>query len=108
MAGIATSICWGVVIVMWVAGAVYGARFSSARRQGTRSGVVWQFGAFIAAVLVFRLAVHELERVTYRSKWIELPGLLLLIASSAFTIWARLRRRRPGRSRSTGASASRS
>jgi protein-S-isoprenylcysteine O-methyltransferase Ste14 len=91
MAGIATSICWGVVIVMWIAGAVYGARTSRARRQGTRTGVVWQFGSFIAAVLVFRLAWPELERVTDRSKWIELPGLLLLIASTAFTIWARLR-----------------
>jgi protein-S-isoprenylcysteine O-methyltransferase Ste14 len=53
--------------------------------------VIWQLGSFIAAVLVFRLALHELERVTDHSKWIELPGLLLLIASSAFTIWARIR-----------------
>jgi protein-S-isoprenylcysteine O-methyltransferase Ste14 len=91
MAGIATTICWGVVIVTWIAGAVYGARTSRARRQGTTRGVVWQFGSFIAAVLVFRFAWHELERVTDRSKWIELPGLLLLVASSAFTIWARIR-----------------
>jgi protein-S-isoprenylcysteine O-methyltransferase Ste14 len=91
MAGIATSICWGVVIVMWIAGAVYGARTSRPRRPGTRTGVVWQFGLLIAAVLAFRLAWHELERVTDHSKWIELPGLLLLIASSAFTIWARIR-----------------
>ena len=91
MAGIATAICWGVVIVIWIAGAVYGARASRARRQGTRTGVVWQLGSAIAAVLVFRLALHELDRVTDRSKWIELPGLLLLVASTAFTIWARLR-----------------
>jgi protein-S-isoprenylcysteine O-methyltransferase Ste14 len=89
-AGIATAICWGVVIVVWIAGAVYGAR-SRARHQGIRTGVIWQLGSFIAAVLVFRLALHELERVTDHSKWIELPGLLLLIASSAFTIWARIR-----------------
>jgi protein-S-isoprenylcysteine O-methyltransferase Ste14 len=91
MAGIATAICWAFVIVTWIAGAVYGARTSHARRQGTRAGVIWPFGSFIAAVLVFRLASHELERITDHSKWIELPGLLLLMASSAFTIWARIR-----------------
>jgi protein-S-isoprenylcysteine O-methyltransferase Ste14 len=91
MAGIATANCWGVVIVVWIAGAVYGARASHARRQGTRTGAVWQLGLFIAAVVVFHFAWHELDRVTERSTWIELPGLLLLVASSAFTIWARLR-----------------
>ena len=91
MAAIATSICWGVVIVTWIAGALYGARTSRARRHGTRSGVVWQLGSFIAAVLVFRFAWHDLDRVSDRSEWIELSGLVLLVASSAFTIWARLR-----------------
>ena len=86
MAGIATSICWGAVMVVWIAGWVYGARTSRARPQGTRTGVVWQLGLFIAAVLVFRLALHDLERVTDHSKWIELPGLLLLIASVCLSV----------------------
>jgi protein-S-isoprenylcysteine O-methyltransferase Ste14 len=91
MAGIATSICWGVVIVTWIAGAVYGARNSRGRRHGTRTGIAWQLGWFIAAVLVFRFAWHDLDRVTDRSEWIELPGLVLLVVSTVFTIFARLR-----------------
>ena len=91
MAAIATSICWGVVVVTWIVAAVYGARTARAGRHGTRFGVVWQLGSFIAAVLLFRLARHDLDRVTDRSEWIELPGLVLLVASTAFTIWARLR-----------------
>src|SRR5262245_41495896 len=91
MAAIATSICWGAVIVTWIAGAVYGARSGRARRHRTRSSAVWQLGAVIAAIFVFRFARHDLDQVTDRSEWIELPGLLLLVASTAFTIWARLR-----------------
>src|SRR5262245_58792997 len=99
MAAIATSICWAVVVVTWIAGAVYGALTSRAGHHGTsragrhvtRSGVVLQLGSVIAAVLVFRFALHDLDRVTDRSAWIELPGLVLLVVSSAFTIWARLR-----------------
>jgi len=47
--------------------------------------------AVIGAVLVFRLFWHDLRRVTDHSWWIELPGFVLLVVSTAFTIWARLR-----------------
>jgi protein-S-isoprenylcysteine O-methyltransferase Ste14 len=40
---------------------------------------------------LFRLARHDLRRVTDHSWSIELPGLVLLVASAAFTIWARLK-----------------
>jgi protein-S-isoprenylcysteine O-methyltransferase Ste14 len=45
----------------------------------------------LVALLVYRLAWHDLHRVTEHSAWIELPGFLLLVASTAFTIWARIR-----------------
>jgi protein-S-isoprenylcysteine O-methyltransferase Ste14 len=91
MAELATWVCWGVVIVTWIAGAVYGARGGRGRRQaGVESDALWRIGAFVAAVLVYRLARHDLREVTDRSWWIELPGLVLLVASTVFTIWARI------------------
>jgi len=88
---IATWICWGVVIVVWIAGAAYGASKGLGRRQGGVGGdAVWRIGAVVVAVVVYRAFWHQLHRVTDHSLWIEIPGLVLLVASTAFTIWARL------------------
>lgn len=89
MAEIATWICWGVVIVTWIVGAAYGARRSPGQRQSSGSGALWRLGSIVAAVLIYRLAFHDLHRVTDHSWWIELPGLVLLVASTGFTLWAR-------------------
>jgi protein-S-isoprenylcysteine O-methyltransferase Ste14 len=91
MAKSATWICWGVVAVTWIAGALYGARTSGGRREGP-GGALLTIGAIGCAVLAFRLlAWHDARRLTDHSSWIELPGLVLLLVSTAFTIWARLR-----------------
>jgi protein-S-isoprenylcysteine O-methyltransferase Ste14 len=90
MARIATWICWGLVIVMWIAGALLQPRGSHRRHQGP-SGALWGAVAVIGAVLVVRLAWDDLRRLADHSWWIELSGFVLLVASTAFTIWARLR-----------------
>jgi protein-S-isoprenylcysteine O-methyltransferase Ste14 len=47
-------------------------------------------GVVVGAVVVARLAWHHVNWFTDHSRWIALPGLVLLVASTAFTIWARL------------------
>jgi protein-S-isoprenylcysteine O-methyltransferase Ste14 len=89
MAEVATWICWGVVIVTWIAGVLYRTGHSRGRREGP-SGARWGIGAAAGALLVFRLAWDDLRSVTDHSRWVELPGLVLLVGSTAFTIWARL------------------
>ena len=91
MAEIATWACWGLVVVTWIAGAVYGARRSHGQRRGPARGALWRLGSVVAVVLVFRYAGRDLRQVTDHSRWIELPGLALLVASTAFTLWARVR-----------------
>ena len=90
MAIAATLVCWGVVVVTWIAGAAYGAR-TRGSRQRTGSGVLWRIGAGVALVLVLRLGRQDLLRATDHSLWIEIPGLVLLVVSTAFTLWARVR-----------------
>jgi protein-S-isoprenylcysteine O-methyltransferase Ste14 len=87
----ATLICWGVVFLTWIVEGVYWARTPGGRRERTGSAALWQVGSVLVALLVYRLAWHDLHRVTEHSAWIELPGFLLLVASTAFTIWARIR-----------------
>jgi protein-S-isoprenylcysteine O-methyltransferase Ste14 len=48
-------------------------------------------GSIVAAVLIYRFAFHDLHRLTDHSLWIELPGLAILLISTGFTLWARLR-----------------
>jgi protein-S-isoprenylcysteine O-methyltransferase Ste14 len=91
MADIATWTCWGLVIGTWIAGAVAGARGPHGQRRGTRGETAWQLGSFVVAILVFRLAAHDLRRVTDHSRWLELPGLVLLVVSTGFAVWARVR-----------------
>ena len=91
MAAVVTGVCWGVVIVVWIAGAVYGARAAPGKRQRSETGALWRVGVFVVAIVLYRFARPDLSRVTDHAWWIELPGLVLLAASTAFTLWARLR-----------------
>ena len=89
MAEAVTWICWGVVLVVWIAGALVGGR--NGQRQGSANGALWRIGAVVLAGALYRAARHDLHKVADHSWWIEIPGLVLLVASTAFTIWARVR-----------------
>ena len=89
MAEAVTWICWGVVLVVWIAGALVGGR--NGQRQGSANGAIWRIGAVVLAGALYRAARHDLHKVADHSWWIEIPGLVLLVASTAFTIWARVR-----------------
>jgi protein-S-isoprenylcysteine O-methyltransferase Ste14 len=89
MAEAFTWICWGVVAMVWIAGALVGGR--NGRRQRSANSALWRIGAVVVAGAVFRAARHDLNKVADHSWWIEIPGLALLVASTAFTIWARVR-----------------
>lgn len=93
MAEIATWLCWGVVVVTWIVGALYGARGSRGRRRGLSSGGLWRLAGIAIALLIYliyRVLLDDLRQLTDHSLWIELPGLVLLVASTGFTIWARV------------------
>jgi protein-S-isoprenylcysteine O-methyltransferase Ste14 len=81
--------CWGVFAVVWAGGAVYNHRHSPAVR--TRSGTrdIWLIGG-VGLWLLYRFApAHSWHRLTVGDPWIEVLGLPVLLAATAFTLWAR-------------------
>jgi protein-S-isoprenylcysteine O-methyltransferase Ste14 len=90
MAEAVTWICWGLVAVVWIVGALVGGR--NGRRQGSAAdGALWRIGAVVVAGALYRAARHDLDKIADHSWLIEIPGLVVLVASTAFTIWARVR-----------------
>jgi protein-S-isoprenylcysteine O-methyltransferase Ste14 len=87
--GVAT--CWGVVAAVWIAGAVYNA--ASAPRARTRAAAVTRLPILIvvlAAWLLFRLVPGpDWDSLTVDTLWVRVLGLVLLISSTVFTLWAR-------------------
>ena len=89
MPGLVTGACWAIVVAIWIIGAVR-LRRAPSQRQPLGSGAIWRIGAVVVAVLVFGIAAPpDLQRITTHSWWVEGPGLVLLIASTIFTLWAR-------------------
>jgi protein-S-isoprenylcysteine O-methyltransferase Ste14 len=89
MAEAVTWICWGLFVVVWIVGALIGGR--NGQRQGSANGTLWRIAAVVLAGALYRVARHDLHRVADHSWWLEIPGLVLLVASTGFTLWARVR-----------------
>jgi protein-S-isoprenylcysteine O-methyltransferase Ste14 len=85
----AIAACWGAFLLTWLAGAIYNQ--SRAPEESTRTP--WVSAWAVAAILV--LILRLLPRGDFHSwvvltPWVRFLGLAILIASTAFTLWARL------------------
>jgi protein-S-isoprenylcysteine O-methyltransferase Ste14 len=75
------------VVAVWIVAALYWRRASHGSRQGRP---LWATVLVVAAIVVARLTWHDVADLTDHALWIEVPGVVLLVVSTAFTIWARL------------------
>src|SRR5512140_2442114 len=98
-AGIA--VCVGAVVVVWVAGALYNAlhtlrNASDAPRERTRSqpGLTARDSGLVGvAVVCAGLAIvsrSHFDGLAVGASWVRVLGLVVLVASTVFTLWARL------------------
>jgi protein-S-isoprenylcysteine O-methyltransferase Ste14 len=96
LAGVGIAVCVGVVVVVWVTGALYNAfhtlhNASNARSERTRS----QPGStafIVVAVVCAGLAIvgrGNFDGLAVRASWVQVLGLTVLVASTVFTLWAR-------------------
>jgi protein-S-isoprenylcysteine O-methyltransferase Ste14 len=93
-ATVAISVCWGSVVLVWVIGALYNAVKGPTleRRSALRSivGRVLSLAVIVIVVLVVRLVpAHTWHSLRVDSPWVTFVGLAILLASAAFTLWAR-------------------
>jgi protein-S-isoprenylcysteine O-methyltransferase Ste14 len=84
--------CWGAVLVVWIAGAV--ARVLRAPRERNRirdrSGLPVYVLAVVVCAGVVLAAYGFLHSLVFDAAWARLIGLVLLVVSTGFAIWARL------------------
>ncbi len=87
--GLTVSVCWGLFVVTWLAGAIYNLRRAPAVRERSAAASPWLVGP--AAVLVLtQFAPASLWRpITIDTRWSAVLGVVLLVTCTAFTLWAR-------------------
>jgi protein-S-isoprenylcysteine O-methyltransferase Ste14 len=86
---LAVALCWAVLVVVWLVGAVYNARRGPRARERQRLGPTWLLG--IAAYVLLSWAIPEdvWTPLTLQSRWVAWAGVVLLVGATAFTLWAR-------------------
>jgi protein-S-isoprenylcysteine O-methyltransferase Ste14 len=96
LAAVGIGVCIGVVVVVWVAGALYNAlhtphNASRAPRERTRSqpaSTALIVTALVCAGLVI-VGRSQFDGLAVRAAWVQVLGLAVLVASTVFTLWAR-------------------
>ena len=89
---VAMSVCWAVFMGVWALGALYNARYAPATIKRDSSIKPWQGWIVAAAGVVLLQALVPKSiwaAITFKSDWLAAFGLVLLIGSTAFTLWAR-------------------
>ena len=81
--------CWALWVVVWVAGAIYNARHAPVvQRRVSRMGG-WMLIVFVVWLVGGRLPDSVWRALTVHSPWLRALGAVLLLAGTAFTLWAR-------------------
>ena len=83
------AICWLLFLVVWIAGAIYNARKGPGveRRGGGVSR--WAFGGVVIWLVLRYVPGLDWLSVRIESEWVRVLGAAILVAATAFTLWAR-------------------
>jgi protein-S-isoprenylcysteine O-methyltransferase Ste14 len=83
-------ICWGVVIAVWIGGALYNVRRTPHARERSVGSAGWMLVAIPVWLLVRR--VLGVDPLSFRNEpgAVRIVGAGLLVVATVFTLWARL------------------
>jgi protein-S-isoprenylcysteine O-methyltransferase Ste14 len=90
---VAIGVCWGLFGLVWVAGAAYNARRAPAVRQRSTPAYAWLVGAIGAVgawVILRAVPKADWRSLSVQAAWLQAIGLPILLAATAFTLWARV------------------
>jgi protein-S-isoprenylcysteine O-methyltransferase Ste14 len=90
LAIVSLAVCWGAVALAWLAGAIY--YESRAPAERSRASYLSPLAVTIVIVVVLSAAVPRADwrPLKVHAPWIRLLGLVILLAATALTLWARL------------------
>jgi protein-S-isoprenylcysteine O-methyltransferase Ste14 len=81
--------CWLLWGVVWIAGALYNARHAPPVQRRSGRTLLW-LTAVVVVWLALRLTPErDWQRVVVHRPWLTAFGVALLLAGTAFTLWAR-------------------
>ena len=87
---VANVACWGIVVIVWVAGALYNARRAPKERIRAESRPVTLAAAsFLVCSIILLFGRGFAQSLVVDAAWLRFLGLAVLIASTAFALWAR-------------------
>ena len=82
--------CWGSVLIVWLAGALYNAtRAPKERIRGESRPVALAAATFLACSIVLFVGRGFVQNLVLDAAWARFLGLAVLVASTAFALWAR-------------------
>lgn len=87
--GLAVASCWAVLVAVWLVGAVYNARNAPVARRRQRLGPAWLMGIAAYALVTWAIPGRMWTPLTIHIQWLLWTGVALLVAATAFTVWAR-------------------
>jgi protein-S-isoprenylcysteine O-methyltransferase Ste14 len=91
VAAIGLAGCWGAFAATWLAGAVYNASHGpAAQTSAAPFGSVMLVGAVIVWVVFRAVPPADWQALVVHARWVHVVGLAILLAATAFTLWARL------------------
>jgi protein-S-isoprenylcysteine O-methyltransferase Ste14 len=90
LAVIGTAVCWGAFALAWLLGAIFYESEAPAERSRSRFGTAAWPGLVITTVLSLAIPRAAWRAIALHQAWIHILGLVILVAATAFTIWARL------------------
>jgi protein-S-isoprenylcysteine O-methyltransferase Ste14 len=75
--------------VAWLVGAVYNLRRAPAARRRTRLPSAWLFVSLAYVILFWLVPARVWGAMSVRTHWVTVCGVVILVAATGFTLWAR-------------------
>ena len=89
---VASVLCWGTVVIVWIAGALYNARHAPTERiraESTPATLASAAATFLAVFVIVFFGRGIAQSLVVDAAWVRFLGLAVLIASTGFALWAR-------------------
>jgi len=90
LAVVAIAVCWDAFALTWLVGAIYYQSRAPAERSRSWLGSTTWIGLAIIAIADFAVPRADWRSVVVLTPWVRILGLVILLAATALTLWARL------------------